>query len=382
MRRFPTIAVEEQRPGIAAPPVRLYATPAPPLPPHVVEAVARGLSESVIAPPSRGLPELREVLAAEIAASTGRAVDPGRELLLTNGAMHALSIVFRSLLSPGDEAVVPAPCFFFEEPIRRAGGVPVLVHGHADEGWRWDADSLAAAIGPRARLLVLCNPVNPTGRVPSPEEVAGAVAVAERAGLLVLTDEAYERFLWEGAELASAFPLAERVLLVRSLGKSLAMPHLRLGLVAGPEDLVRRCLATLEWDCIRVGIAGQIAAHAALSEPRAWLDAVYEQLARDRETALDLLSEVPELDAPAPEGGPFVLLSTREPSPVFARQLLEVGLPVVDGRHFHAPGTARLPFGGATALRSLLRRALDLWRLASSSRTRGPSTRGPSTSCR
>src|SRR5262249_23294923 len=158
------------------------------LPEHVVEAVAAMLRRPMAAPPSRGLPSLREMLAAELSRSTGRAVDPGTELLVTNGAMHALGIVFRSLVRPGDEVVVRAPGFLFEGPIRSAGAPPVYVPSRPEDGWRWDADAIEAAVGPHTRALLLCNPGNPTGHVPSRDEVDAVVAVAARHGLLVVTD--------------------------------------------------------------------------------------------------------------------------------------------------------------------------------------------------
>jgi aspartate/methionine/tyrosine aminotransferase len=312
-------------------------------------------------PPARGLEPLRKALADELARTTGRAVDPSSQLLVTNGAMQALGVVFRSLLSPGDEVVVPAPCFFFEGPIRAAGAHPVYVPSSAREGWRWDAGAIEQAVGPSARALLLCNPENPTGHVPGAEEVAAVVSVAERQGLLVVTDEAYERSLWEGASLASAFGMADGAIVVRSLGKSLAMPHLRLGLLAGPADLVARCADTLEWDCLRVGIASQTAALAALTGPREWIDEVVGGMARARDVALELVAGVDGLDAVRPRGGPFLFLGAEDGRADLADELLAVGLPVVDGRHFQAPGRARLPFGGADEARPAFERALALW---------------------
>ena len=213
-------------------------------------------------------------------AATGRPVQADRELVVTNGAMHALGLVFRSLLGPGDEVVVPAPCFFFEGPIRSAGGVPVYVTASFEDVWMWDADAIERAVGTRTRALLICNPGNPTGAVPAAQEVAAAAEVAKRHDLVLVTDEAYEASLWD-TSLASAFPLAERALLVRSLGKSLSLPHLRLGLVAGPEELVDGVAAALEWDVLRVGLAPQAAALAALDGPRGWLEDVHLRLAED-----------------------------------------------------------------------------------------------------
>lgn len=355
--RFPTIEADERLRAVGDSGVErvpLHGTPAPPLPPHVVEAVAATLSRGHAAPPPRGLTELREALARRLAA-TGRAVDPGSELVVTNGAMHALNLVFRALLEPGDEVVVPAPCFFFEGPITAARGVPVHVPCSAADGWAWSADAIERSLTPATRALLLCNPDNPTGRVHEPGEVAAAVAVAERHGLLIVTDEAYEALLWEGARLTSAFALTERALLVRSLGKSLSLPHLRLGLVAGPPPLVGAVAAALEWDVLRVGLAPQVAALAVLDGDDGWLRDVHAALAADRTAALAAVTEA-GLEVVPPGGGPFLFCS--DGSPLLADELLGRGIPLVDGVHFHAPGWARIPLGGAAAAAGALRTAL------------------------
>ena len=339
--------------------VPLHGTPAPALPPHVVDAVARALGTASPAPHPRGLPELRERLAG-IVGATGRAVDEEHELVVTNGAMHALGLCFRSLLQPGDEVVVPAPCFFFEGPIRSADGVPVYVPGSADDRWAWDAEAIERAVGPRTRALLLCNPGNPTGAVPSADEVVAAAGVAERRGLVLVTDEAYEAALWD-AELASAFPLAARTLLVRSLGKSLSLPHLRVGLVAGPRELVDGVALALEWDVLRVGVAPQVAAAAVLDGPRAWLDHVHAGLAADR-SAASAEAEHAGLRFVRPRGGPFLFVSDDRPD--LADSLVASGIPAVDGRHFQSPGWARVPFGGAATYRTRLAKAFARWATA------------------
>lgn len=341
-------------------PVPLAGTPSPRLPDHVVEAVSAVLRRPMTPPPPRGLLALREAVAAELERSTARAVDPASEILVTNGAMHALGLCLRSLVAPGDEVVVPSPCFFFEGPIRAAGATPVYVPCQAGAGWRWDPEALEASIGPRARVLLLCNPGNPTGYVPAAGEVAGAVDVATRHDLVVLTDEAYEAALWEGTTLTSAFGLSENVVVVRSLGKSLSLPQLRLGIVSGPARHVDRCARALEWDCLRVALPGQAAALAVLGGPRDWLRAVHAGLAADRAVALAAVAATPGLDTGVPSAAPFLFVHAASGEPV-AESLLRAGLPVVDGIHFQAPGFARLPFAGAARAEAALSAALARW---------------------
>jgi aspartate/methionine/tyrosine aminotransferase len=360
---FPTYEAErmlEQARAAGVDPVPLAGTPSPPLPDHVVEAVAAVLRRPMTAPPPHGLVALREALGTWLERSTGRAVDPETEIVVTNGAMHALGICFRSFVRPGDEVVVPAPCFFFEGPIRAAGATPVYVCCSPEQGWRWDPDALEGAIGPRTSVLLLCNPGNPTGHVPSAEEVADAVSVASRHDLLVVTDEAYEAALFDGETLTSAFGLGEDVVVVRSLGKSLSLPQLRLGIVSGPHARARECARILEWDCLRVNLAAQTAALAVLEGPRDWLDAVHAALAADRAVAVAAVGATPGLSAAVPAAAPFLFVRADSGEPV-AADLARAGLPVVDGVHFQAPGYARLPFAGAAQAEAALAAALARW---------------------
>ena len=363
---FPTFEAERQLEAARAAgvePVPLAGTPSPALPEHVVEAVASVLGRPMTQPPPRGLKALREAYAGELLRSTGRAVDPETEIVVTNGAMHALGICFRSLLRAGDEVVVPSPCFFFEGPIRSAGAVPVYVPGDPDEGWRSDPEAIERALGPRTAALLLCNPGNPTGAVPTREELAAVMALAADRGLLVVTDEAYEAALWDGAALSSAFALGENVIAIRSLGKSLSMPTLRAGIVAGPAAPITACARTLEWDCLRVNLAAQVAAVAALEGPRDWLHAVHAALAADRAVALAAVEVTPGLAAGVPAAAPFLFVHADSGEPVGAG-LAAAGLPVVDGIHFQAPGYARLPFAGAARAADELAAALGRWAAA------------------
>jgi aspartate/methionine/tyrosine aminotransferase len=172
-------------------------------------------------------------------------------------------------------------------------------------------------------------------------EIDELLALASRQGLTVIADEAYERCIHDG-ELASAWG-APNVILVRSLGKSLAMPAWRIGFVAGEPSVVDACLHELEWDVIRVGHAAQRAATAALDGPQDWLDEVAAGYRRDRDAAHAAIAAHPTLSAPLPAATPFLWLDLGGLS---SEDVIAEGLPVLDGAAFGAPGRARLPFGG------------------------------------
>jgi len=346
---MPSIAAERALAGKDMLPLR--GTIAAPLPHHVREAIEAGLDEHGVTPPSRGHAALLEAIARSLPAPA----DPERELLVTNGAMHALNLCFRARLEPGTEVIVPSPCYFFRGLVERAGGVFVPVPSREEDGWRWDPDAIERAVTPKSRVLVLTNPNNPTGYLPTRREIDELLALAAHRGLTVITDEAYEHCVHEGS-LASAWG-APNVILVRSLGKSLAMPAWRLGFVAAAPPLIDACLRELEWDVIRVGHVAQRAATAALDGPQEWLDDVAEQYRRDRDAAHAVIAKDDMLTAPLPPAAPFLFLRL---GGVSVENLLAAGVALVDGAAFGAPGYARLPFGGAAELADELHRRLAL----------------------
>jgi aspartate/methionine/tyrosine aminotransferase len=325
---MPSIALERRLAGTDVLPLK--GSMAAPLPEHVREAVLAALDEHSVTPPSRGQVALREAIARSLPAPA----DPERGILVTNGAMHALSLVFRALLEPGDEVLVPIPCYFFGGLIERAGGVFVPVPS-------WDPQAIGRAVTPSSRILVLTNPNNPDGHLPSRAEMDELLALADRHGLTVITDEAYERCIHEG-ELASAWG-APNVILIRSLGKSLAMPAWRIGFVAAESSVIDACLDELEWDVIRVSHVAQRAATAALEGPQDWLAEVAAGYRRDRDAAHAAIVEHPTLGAALPVAGPFLWL---ELGGLSSEDVIAEGFPVVDGAAFGTPGYARLPFGG------------------------------------
>ena len=341
--------------------VPLHGTPAPALPPHVVDAVARALGTAAPAPHPRGLPELRERLAGDRRRDGPRRRRREHELVVTNGAMHALGLCFRSLLEPGDEVVVPAPCFFFEGPIRAAGGVPVYVRGSADEGWAWDADAIEHAVGPRTRALLLCNPGNPTGAVPSRGR--------GRLGRLAWPSGAAScssptRRTRPRSGMPSSRPPSRSPGARSSSGASARASRCRTSGSASSPGRASSSTASrlaLEWDVLRVGLAPQVAATAVLDGPRAWLDDVHAGLAADR-TVASAEAERAGLRFVPPRGGPFLFVSDDRPD--LADSLVAAGIPAVDGRHFQSPGWARVPFGGAASCRAALAEALARWATA------------------
>ena len=344
--------------------LRLRGAPHRTLPPHIREVAMRALDEPDRRP-SRGLAELRHALARELRTHGGVDVDPGRELLVTNGAMQALNIVSRALLAPGDEVLIPTPTFFMEGVVRLTHAVPVYVASDEAQGWRWDVDRLEAAITPRTRIVFACNPNNPSGFLPSRDDLLEIVDLARRHDLIVLADESYDRYVYDGARLTCALSLRDRasVVLVRSLSKSHALASWRVGYIAADPELTDLFVKVLEWECLHCGYVPQRVATAALEGPQEWLGDVAAEYQTIRDRLWPVICASEWLSCVRPKAAPFFFLNVRRVEQVTRRDgaavLLGAGIPTVAGRFFQAPGHVRLPFGADAVtidrLESLLR---------------------------
>jgi aspartate/methionine/tyrosine aminotransferase len=190
-----------------------------------------------------GVPRLLELLAEKLRTQNGIPVGSPDEVLVTTGGIHALFIVCQALLEPGDEVVIPDP----EWPpcggnIRLARGVPVPCPLHESKGWRYDLDQLASKITPKTRAIYINSPGNPTGGVLTRADVEAIAALAERHGLWLISDEAYEDVVFDQAGHVSAASLPgmyERTISLYTFSKTYAMTGLRLGYVAAKDATLR-----------------------------------------------------------------------------------------------------------------------------------------------
>lgn len=343
-------------------PLRGHSTPDGLPPRHIREAAAEAAMQGG-ASPSSGLPELREAIAQKLRRENGIVVDPEREILVTSGAKEAIFLVMASLLSPGDEVLLHSPNYVFDGPVRLCGAVPVYIPAASPEGYRLSLEGISP--GARTRILVLCNPVNPTGHLPTREEVLAFGRFAERHGLILLSDESFEKYVYDGRSICSpaAFPeFRSRTVTVHSFSKSYSLTPYRVGYIAGPEPLIEVCRRLHEWICIQMNPVSQRAAWAALTGPQEWLAGLYDFWQRGRDHFAALVACLPELPFAPIEatGSAFLDISVlKKPCREASRFLLDqYGIPSVTGEVFQAPGFLRIPFGGEPEARVELVEAL------------------------
>jgi aspartate/methionine/tyrosine aminotransferase len=303
-----------------------FATPS-----HILDAVRTALDapERELADAPRLQAELREAIAARLQRINGIHVDPQTEIVLTQGGQEALFLMVQAALAPGDEVLVPDPNYnTYADAIRFAGAVRVPVATRVEENFAVDPDRVRAAVTPRTRALVMVSPNNPSAAVLSPDQVKALAALAEERDLLILADDIYDRFLYDGAVHTSPASLPgvkPRTLTLNALSKAYAMTGWRLGWVAGPAPLmaqVRRVKEAISGGVSTLSVRAGIAALTGPQEPVLEMHAAYT---RRRRIVLDALDRA-GFKYGTPQGGQFVLVDMRRlglSSLDLARRVLE-----------------------------------------------------------
>ena len=219
--------------------------------------------------PTTGVPRLLDLLAEKLRRVNGIPVRTPGELMVTTGGIHGLYLLFQALLEPGDEVIVPDPAW---PPcmgnIIAAGGVPVPCPLYEPAGWRYDLAELEATISPRTRAVYINSPHNPTGGVLTREDVEAIGALCRERRLWLVSDEAYEDILFDGAEHVSpgsVLGLYERTISLFTFSKSYAMTGLRLGyVVVADAQLRERMKKLLFYTCSNVASVVQFGGIGAL----------------------------------------------------------------------------------------------------------------------
>src|SRR5882724_9616515 len=234
-----------------------------------------------------GIPRLRELIAAKLRNTNRIPIVDVEDVLVTNGGIHGLYIICRSLLEPGDEVLLPDPAW---PPaagnILAARGVPVGYRLHESSGWQPDLDEVEAAITARTRILYLNSPSNPTGGVLTRASIEQLAAIAVKHNLWVISDEAYEDVVFEGEQvsIASLPGMYERTIPLYTFSKSYAMTGLRLGYVAIRDAAIRdRAKKILFYTASNVASVVQFGGIGALEGPQDCIDTFREELRARRD---------------------------------------------------------------------------------------------------
>ena len=266
-------------------------------------------------------------------------------ILVTVGGSEAIDLTIRAVVQPGDEVIIPEPCFVCYEPITQlTGGVPVHIATCAEDQFRLTADQLRAAITPRTKLLIFPYPNNPTGAVMSAAEMEEIAAVLRETNVLVLSDEIYSELTYgldRHVSIASLPGMAERTIVVNGFSKSYAMTGWRLGYAAGPAPLIK-VMTKIHQSCIMSApTTSQYAAITALRQCDDQIEMMRDEYNRRRRYVVKALNEM-GLTCFEPRGAFYVFPSIQISgltSSEFCEQLLrEKEVAIIPGSAFGASG--------------------------------------------
>jgi aspartate aminotransferase len=326
-----------------------------------VEAARRALAEGFTRyTPGSGLPELRAAIADSYRDRWG-APWKGADSVVTVGGKAALFELALALFEAGDEVVLPSPCWVtFPEQIRFAGAYPVLVPTAVEDGFRIHAGPLLAAVTGRTRAILLNSPCNPTGGIISPEDLRQVVAFAAERGLIVISDETYERFVYDeppasAAALAAEFP--ETVAVVGSFSKTYAMTGWRIGYLLGPPPVVHAVENIQSHATSNATSFAMVGALAALRHAEPEVEVMIAEYRARREIIARGLNAIPGFRCRPPHGAFYAFPEVsacfrpgRESSVAIAEYLLEeAAVAVVPGTAFGADAHIRLSFACSRA---------------------------------
>lgn len=328
--------------------------------------------------PADGTPALKRAIAGKFRRENGLEYADA-EIIATCGAKHALFNLCMALLDPGDEVLIPTPYWVsYPAMARLAEAVPVDLACRPENDFKLTADTLAAAIGPRTRLLILNSPNNPSGAVYSRAELAAlAEVLSGHERVVVATDDIYEHLVYaDGESFANIVMVAphlrERCVVVNGVSKAYAMTGWRLGYAAGPAWLIRPMKKLQSQSTSNPAAVSQAAAAAALDGDQQCVADMRRAFLERRDRFVDGLNRTTGVHCPTPAGAFYAFADCREAIATrgleddlaFAEWLLEgPGLAAVPGSAFGLPGFVRFSYACDQALlddaAERLRRALS-----------------------
>ena len=262
--------------------------------------------------PAAGEPKLRSAIAQKL--KTDNNLDYSAEnVLVTNGGKHSLFNLMLALLDPGDEVIIPAPYWVsYPEMVKLAAGVPVIIHTDAKNNYKITPDQLRQACNSKTRLFVLNSPSNPTGVVYTPEEIKALAEVVVEKDILVVSDEIYEKILYEDTKHVSigAFgsEIFARTIISNGFAKAYSMTGWRVGYLAAPVELIKAASNVQGHSTSNVCTFAQYGAIAALESSQDCVKEMLSAFTQRRQVMLERLNAMPGLSCAKPDGAFYMFV--------------------------------------------------------------------------
>jgi aspartate aminotransferase len=313
-----------------------------------------------------GIPELKKAVVDQYKAVHGLEYAPA-QVVVANGAKHAIHNVFTVVLDPGDEVIIPAPYWVsYAELVKLTGAVPVIVETPQENNFKLTPEVLLKAVNNKTKVLLLCSPSNPTGSMYSPEELGELADVAVAKNLIVIADEIYERLIYGNnkfASFATVRPgLQDRTILINGVSKTYAMTGWRIGWSIAPLNVSKAIADLQSQETSNPCSVSQYAAVAALTGPQDCVTTMLAEFAKRREFVRNRIAKIPGVSCAEMAGAFYAFVNVKEHlgrkydgvqidnSSQWCLELLaKKGVATVMGSAFGAEGYARLSFATSMA---------------------------------
>ena len=344
-----------------------------PTPPHICDAAREALDLGLTRyTPAAGSKELRKAICEKLRRDNDMTYTYG-DILVSNGAKHTLYTIFQAILDPGDEVLIPTPCWVsYPEMVRMAGGVPVFIPADESTDFIPTNRDIASRVTRRTKAIIITSPSNPNGSVWSREQLQFVADLAVSHPFYVVSDEIYEKLIYDGREHLSIAQLGEQIksqtFLVNGVSKAYAMTGWRIGYVAGPRHEIT---AMASFQSQATSNANAIAMHASIAALLGDQSCVKEMVAefeKRRNAMVERINSIPNISCRKPAGAFYIMMNIKkllgrhyngrvlESSLDFAELLLaEKQVAVVPGVAFEAEGFCRLSYAASmeTCMRGL-----------------------------
>ncbi len=328
---------------------------------HVREACIDALDKGMTTYTSnQGMPELTQAISAYLQERFSIQYDARSEILVTFGASEAIDLALRTIVSTGEEVLVPEPCYVSYTPcVQLARGTPISVPTSAKYGFKLRVEELEKVVTPKTKALILCYPNNPTGAIMTRKDLTPIVDFVKKHDLLVISDEIYAELTYGGrnhVSIASFKGMKERVIIINGFSKAFAMTGWRIGYAAAPETLLQGMLKIHQYTALCAPITSQVAALEALKNGLHECRSMVSQYDRRRRLVVKAFQDM-GLTCYDPQGAFYVfpsITSTGMDAQTFAKELIEEEeVAVVPGDVFGPSGEGHIRCSYATSIERL-----------------------------
>jgi aspartate aminotransferase len=329
-------------------------------PTHIKAAAKKALDEGKTRyGPAAGELGLRKAIAEKLLRDNQLAYNADN-VIVTNGGKQSLYNLIMALIEAGDEVIIPAPYWLsYPEMVTLAGGTSVIVNTSLENHYKITPEQLEAAITPKTKLFVFNSPSNPTGIVYTPEEIAALAKIVVEKDILVVSDEIYEKILYDGAihrSIASFGPeIFQRSIISNGFAKAFSMTGWRVGYIAGPVEIVKAMTKIQSHSTSNVCTFAQYGAIAALESSQDCIEEMVKAFSERRQYILERVRSLPGLNCPTPNGAFYVFIDISQTglkSGDFCQKLLESQkVAAIPGIAFGADDCIRLSY--ATDLKTI-----------------------------